>query len=502
MNPPTSRLDHVTGGGLVLGGLGLAVLVRLWVLPLPSSLSLDECGTWWVTNGGFGQILSRARLFPQSIPYAAIVWGTRAVAGASEIALRLPSLLAAGLAVWCLYRLGQSLFDRETGLLAAAIFAAAPQVCFEAGDARPYAFGVLATIVALRTLVRWLERGKATDAVAYIVCAAAAVYFQYLFASMLVAHAIYAILRWRQGAAAKGWQLLLAGTGLAVLLTPALALTLEIGRDREVHAFGVMPGVKALTLTLGASSALAALMGSALVCWIFSREVGRPLRLDWAASVPRPDVLWLLGLSVVVPPLLLFAVSRSTGTSVFIDRYMACILPSQTLLMAWCLRGVQPTGGRRSVLAGYLLILLVARGLKVSHTGEDWRGAVAAVDALNADRPVLLAGTYAESKDLARVKDPSHAGYMRAPLDYYRTSGQALVLPLFAGPAAESYVEGILSATPGVGDRFALIERPSRFPPWAPWLEQRLRPRGYRMRRVGGDGSPGAWVFDRARPPG
>jgi hypothetical protein len=185
---------------------------------------------------------------------------------------------------------------------------------------------------------------------------------------------------------------------------------------------------------------------------------------------------------------------------------MMCILPAQALLMAWFLRGILPSGGRRAVLAGYLVIMLLGRGLKIGHTGENWRGAIAGVSSINQRRPVLLAGTYTESRNLAWVQDGKHAAYMGAPLEYYATGCQTLILPLFYGRDAQSYVERLIDSAPGLDGGFALIERSSRFPSWAPWLEQRLRPRGYRMRRVWGDGNPSAWVFERsaprAQPPG
>ncbi len=501
----TGALGHVTGARLLLGGLVPAVLARLWILPLASSLSLDEFGTWWVTNGSFDQILSRARLFPQSFPYAAAVWLERAAGGSGEVVLRLPSLLAAGLAAYCLYRLGRELFDRETGLLAAGIFVGVPQICFAAADARPYAFGVLATIGALWMLVRWLERGRAADAVGYVLLASAAVYFQYLFAAMLPAHALYAIRRWRRGCGVAPRQLLVAAAGVALLTAPASWMAREIGRDRALHAFEAMPGVKALVRMLVPSGVLAAMLASFLVWWMLGLARRRRLTSVWsrplpdrdAKHVPTGDALWLASLSAVVPAVLLFVVSRATGTSVFVPRYMMSMIPGQALLLAWFLRGVQPTSGRRAVIAGYLVILLLARGLKVAHTNEDWRGATAAVSASNGSHPVLLSGTYTESRNLAWVQDGNHATYMRAPLDYYATGGPTVVLPLFVSRDAESYVEGLLDSTAGLEDRFALIERSSKFPSWAPWLDARLRPRGYRMRRVWDRGNPSAWVFER-----
>jgi hypothetical protein len=276
-----------------------------------------------------------------------------------------------------------------------------------------------------------------------------------------------------------------------------------------------MPGVKALVRMLVPSGVLAALLASLLVWWMVGLAGRRRLTPVWsrtlpdrdAKQVPALDALWLLSLSAVVPAVLLFVVSRATGTSVFVARYMMCMIPGQALLLAWFLRGVQPIAGRRAVIAGYLVVMLLfARGLKVSHATEDWRGVTAAVSVLNGSHPVLLSGLYTESRSLAWVRDGNHSAYMRAPLDYYATGGPTVVLPLFVGRDSEAYVEELLDSTAGLENRLALIERSSGFPSWAPWLDARLRPRGYRMRKVWDRGNPSAWVFDRpvprAHPPG
>ncbi len=203
-----------------------------------------------------------------------------------------------------------------------------------------------------------------------------------------------------------------------------------------------------------------------------------------------------------MPAFLLFAVSLIGGAAVFVPRYMLCMVPGQALLLAWCLRRVVlPRGGGRAVVVGYLLIQVLARGLKVAHTNEDWRGAAAAVRAVNDGRLVLLSGTYTESRHLPWVQDERHAAYMRAPLDYYPGGGRTQVLPLFVDDRAAAYVDLLVGATPGLEDGFALVERSSRFPSWAPWLEKRLGPLGYRMRKIGSDGNPSAWVFEREAPP-
>ena len=495
----TGPRRRFSGARLLLGGLTAVAIARLWIAGLTSSLSLDEFGTWWVTNGTFGDVLPRARLFPQSVLYAALVWLARAAGGSSEAALRLASLLAAGLAAYWLYRLGRELFDRETGLLAAGIFVAVPQVCFAAGDARPYALGVLATTGALWMLVRWLDRGRAADALGYVLMVSAAVYCQFLFAAMLPVHAFYAIRRARTRGAAGASQLVLVAIGVAVLTAPACWLAREVGRNRALHAFEAMPGAGALARMLVPTGVLAALIGSLLVWSTIATARQRRSTPMWTRPAASPDALWLLLLSAVVPVVLLFSASWAAGISLFVPRYMLSVIPAQALLLAWLLRGVQPASGRQAVLAGYLVILLLARGLKVAHTNEDWRAAAAAVAAANGSRPVLLSGTYTESRNLSWVQDPRHAAYMSAPLAYYPPGGPTTVLPLSMGADTSAYVERIL-ASAQLQNGFALVERSSKFPSWVPWLEAR----GYRAKNDLERGKPER--LDRratalARPP-
>jgi mannosyltransferase len=483
----------------VLVALACAVVARLWVMPLPSSLWLDEFGPVWVTSGSFGAVLERARVFPQSLPYAGIVWLTRAALGSSEIALRIPSLLAMLAAMYCLYRLGRELFDRETGLLAAGILLLFPQIAFAAGDARPYAFALLAATAATWALVRWLGKGRGAAGAAYVALAAATVYFQYLFATVLVAHAAYALHRRRRGSPVSGLKMLLAGSALAVLLLPAAALVLEIGRGRASHAFGPMPGIAQLGSSLVPSRALGVLVASLLLCFLF-----RVARL-----APRPsadgvgDALFLLVLVAVVPSLLLFVVSRAGGAPVFEVRYLMGAVPAQALLMAWLLGRAAPQSGRTAALGGALALVLVLRGglsrPTIAHGNEDWRAAVAALDAVNGSGPVLFGGSFTESRELDVLKDPTHTGYLRAPLEFYRPAGPVEVLPLRTGDAAEAFVaDRLRAASPGA--RFALIERNSRWPSWAPWLAERFRADGYTMKDLWASDTLKVRIFERGGP--
>ena len=71
------------------------VIGALWLVPLFSSLWLDELGTYWVVKDGLGDAVHRALTFHGQSPlYYSIVWAARSVGGNSEAVLRLPSLIA------------------------------------------------------------------------------------------------------------------------------------------------------------------------------------------------------------------------------------------------------------------------------------------------------------------------------------------------------------------------------------------------------------------------
>ena len=317
-----------------------------------------------------------------------------------------------------------------------------PQICFAAGDARPYAFGVLATTGALWMLVRWIERGRAADALAYALLVSAAVYFQFLFAAMLPVHACYAIRRSRDRGAPsepRSWR-----SWPPESPSSPRPRAGSRARSRATARCTRSSRCRAPLLSRGCSCPAESsrpLIASLLVWWAFaSARRLRPVPV-WTKPPAARSSLWLLvpvGHRARARPLRPVA---GDGTSVFVPRYMMCVIPAQALLIAWLLRGVQPASGRTAVLAGYLVILLLARGLKVAHTNEDWRGATAAVRAANGARPVLLSGTYTESRNLDWVAGPEARGVHGRAAHYYPAGGPTTVLPLFVGQDAEGVRE-------------------------------------------------------------
>ena len=480
MNAAVEEGGRARRGDFVLVLLAAAVVLRLWVMPLTSSLWLDEFGTTWITSAPMAELVERARLFPQSIPYAALIRVVRSVTGSSEISLRWPSLLAMLATAGIVGRLGRRLFGSPAGVAAAVVFLLFPQVQFSAGDARPYAFGVLAVAAALLFLVRWLDGGAAQDGVLYALCAASSIYFQYLFATTLVAHAVYAGRR-RGNSAVSPRGMALAVAGVVVLLAPAALLVVEIAHRWRAHAFGAAPGALSALNALVPVRVLGLLAPALLLTGIFGGARGfSTTRLDG-------DALALLGTLALFPPLALFAASRRTGASLLEGRYLLVTAPAWAALLGVFVARLRPARAANVVLALALALALVTRGewtrWEIDHGREDWRSAVTALVSANGSHPVFLAGSFVESSDPSVVRDPLHEDYLLAPLAYYPTRGSSRILPLRSGAAADAEGERrIARVLPG--DQFGLIERSSRFPSWASGLAARLAPLGYSMREV------------------
>src|SRR5262249_40515495 len=137
------------------------MILALWLRPITSSLWVDETGTWWVIEGGLRQVVQRADAVQgQSALYYVLLWAWAHVAGHSELALRIPSLVFSLMSTWIVYLIAKRVLDREAGLLAIVTYAAWHQVVFEASNARPYALATLFVVTAAWSLITWLDGGR------------------------------------------------------------------------------------------------------------------------------------------------------------------------------------------------------------------------------------------------------------------------------------------------------------------------------------------------------
>jgi uncharacterized membrane protein len=467
-----------------------AVILALWIVPLRGSLWIDELGTYWVIKDGIKATIHRATQIQGQTPaYYLIEWLTRTVGGRSELALRLPSLIAMSLAVYLLYRLTKRLADRETAIIAGIVFAAAEGIAFAADDARPYAIATLALIGATLFLVRWIDEGGLANGAGYVALAALTIYLHYLFGIALIAHSVFAYIR-RDRLRLKG--VALAAMGATALLLPAIPQLLELLGRRDI--LSVPSGV--FGQELFETIAPPVLVGGILVGLLVARFTS-PLSLATPRVATGSMALaagWLL-----IAPTVLFAVSTFTSVHIFAGRYLITAAPGAAILAAVAIRSIGPARARRIVALAVVVCAALSFG-SATHNNEDWRGAIATLNTLiqRPETPVLVHSALIEAAQLSWLNDPYKASYLMSPVAYYPMKGLAIPMPFFFDKEARGYLEGILPLLRSSHQfflltRYAFVESPI-------WIEGRLRADGFHSRIVGSFGVVTLYEFSQTAP--
>jgi hypothetical protein len=457
----------------------LIIAAVSWLPHLPNSLLLDEIITFWVVKDGLAETLDRGVHYQSQLAYFVLIWLWTQVAGTSEIALRLPSLIAALGACAALAKLGTSLTrDRETGLLAMVVFASTWNAFRESVDARPYMLGLLALLCLALCLIRWLDKGRWRDAWGIGVLAAVLPHLQLFFVLTYPAFFLYAALRWAHARSSLN-QVAVIGFSLlvgAIFFVPA-ALTLVT--NAVTYSFAPDPPWGNLfSVFAWAQPTIGLLVGIAVAGALGSKAtIGSESKTHWSNMVSREAAL-PLALWVFLPPIILFGVSLSTEISIFVGRYLIPVVPAVCILYAIALRGV--ASGPARVLA--VIVIVLASLATHMRAPDDLRGAALTVNdfvAPDASTPILFASGLVETQDEKWLSDPSHADYLNVAATYYPLYGRLVTLPrrLDGHPLANEIVEPILRSR----ERFVAIEWYANGAQAIQWLSQRAEGEGYRV---------------------
>lgn len=257
-------------------------------------------------------------------------------AGTAEVWLRLPSAVAVGVAAWFLVDLGRRLHSTWAGVVAATVFAVMPSVSYYGAFARSYAFAAAAVVFAFWALHRAVEQSTGRRWVVYGV-AVALVCCTHLFAVLVLpAHLVLV----------RRDLLVRMGLALGAGCLPAAVLGL-IGFG-ERHAISWIPQ-RGPEVWLKFPKMVAGATGLGVMLLVVA--VGG-VALVWAAGVVERR--WVVALSgwVVLPPVLLLAVSQLV-TPVYVDRYLFVAAPALALLVGVAVASVP----RFAVAAGVVVVL-------------------------------------------------------------------------------------------------------------------------------------------------
>ena len=199
-----------------------------------------------------------------------------------------------------------------------------------------------------------------------------------------------------------------------------------------------------------------------------------------SASAPtlQAPLAGFLALWLLVPLLLLFAVSRLEWSQVFIGRYLIPAIPALALLYAVPLRALPTVAGRRIAAIAMVFAALAVH----ERPHDDFRGAVAAVNTFVAGDvsvPVLLGTGAIETQDEARLRDPALAEYLAAPALYYPVDGKLVLLPrqLHGDDWERSIIEKAVQGH----RRFAVIEWRGNGARVLDWLGASAQRAGFRV---------------------
>ena len=159
--------------GVALAGLGLR-------LAIPRGIWLDEAISIHQAHLSFHDLFENLQYGDRHPPlHHVVLWLTVKAFGDGEMAVRIPSIVAGTLAIPALYLLGRELYDRRTGLVAAAFGAASPLLIWYSQEARMYAFVELFGLLALWTQLRVIRNPSMGNWAAYILATAALLWSHY-----------------------------------------------------------------------------------------------------------------------------------------------------------------------------------------------------------------------------------------------------------------------------------------------------------------------------------
>jgi hypothetical protein len=473
---------------LALAALLALAIIRLWLMPLPSSLWTDETVTVFVARYGASHAETAVSL------YYPLARAAEALGGFSEVVYRLPSTLAMGLALFLIARLAARLIHAQAAWFAAFACLAMHDFNFQAADARPYGLGTAVMAAGLWFLVQWLDRGRGRDAVLFVVFAALLLPIHPLYWPFYLVFAGYAAARLIARDTSVTW--LRAGgvfAVLAVALVPVPLELLALARHAQAHVISHQPGAKALLHSLVPVMIVACWAGA----WLCSRL------FHWSADAPAParSSRLLIALWWLCPPLCLFALSRVTGISVFVERYYSLALPGAALAgMALVARYI-PSRMWKTLALGLGLGVVLLRGdwreLWPAHTGMDWRAAAAAINQRAASTtPVICPSPFIEGQMSTWRPGYPLPAFLYAPLVPYPVHARVIPFP-FAIGVAEPYAASLAASTLPASGRFFVYGHRLNVYFWENWYSQRPELAGWSRRRLGPFGDVVVVEFDR-----
>ena len=406
--------------------LALAVSISTWFVAIRAPLWQDEAGSYWQIDAGFSQIWPRqfsTNLFPA---YSYILWLSTKLIGTSEIALRIPSILAMLGAASLLFLSAREIFERDLAIVATVIFCLDPIVIFASIDVRPYAFAVLVTIAAIYVLLRLRRSDSNWLAALFGLLAGCVIWFHYLFGAILPG-LFLCFIAIKFPERNKAWKQLSVGLGsFALAFLPVIPGLLYLFHTSGTHVCENAPNLVEVAWTVAPGWLLPAYGLTALAA-------AAGVRSDRQIHFRGWHVLVCVSLAFT-PILILYGVSVGTSIHTFASRYRLDAIPG--IALCWALALSRLRSRRLQLLFCVALAATTALQCFTSprsrfhETSIKYALELAGKEASVDDAPVLICSDFVES-DYVTMPSPEATkdSFLFAPLSYYPLRVPVVALP-------------------------------------------------------------------------
>jgi uncharacterized membrane protein len=418
--PDTARNAALLAlAAITLAGLGLRLAV-------PRGIWLDEAISIHQAHLSIHDLFENLQYGDRHPPlHHLALWLTVKAFGDGELVVRIPSIIAGTLAIPALYLLGRELYDRRTGLVAAAFGAASPMLIWYSQEARMYAFVELFGLLALWTQLRAIRNPSMGNWGAYILATAALLWSHYFGLLLIgVQQLIWIgvlIHRRRTGEPMRAMTIgfLYSLAVLAMQLVPLLVFAHK-QFDSTGAALGSPDG------TYDSLSFYAVVSNMAWALWGYHPDTTTELL---AAGWPLLLLLSLLLLGrggsrqtiilavAAITPIVILIIVALYDRELFEVRYFLVAVPLLFLLIARLVTGWIRNPSARWAVTGVILFTLLL-GLLDQQTNDgnprlyDFRGAIKEIRAGAGPRSLVLF----EPPDMRYVLDYYAPELRRQPL--------------------------------------------------------------------------------------
>jgi 4-amino-4-deoxy-L-arabinose transferase-like glycosyltransferase len=359
---PSSR-GHlpVRDWAILAAALLAAFALRIWLLG-DQNVWWDEGLAIWAVRLGWGRMTmwTAADVHPPIYFWLLHAWVQ--FAGEGEFAARFISLICGMATVAATYPLGRALFGRRVALLGTLLLAFSRFHVWWSQEMRMYIVATLWGVLSLYAMVRWAQaegwlgqdvpqRKRGLYGLLYVAATAAGLYTLYLFVTIvLIENVFFLLVLLRQATVGRLrtlWRWAASQLAVLALFLPWLAIALPRMRSWSVATafdFGLFIRLYATLLTLGISTYIERYSWLVLPFFLIVaasavfvvRWNGRS-KVDTADTDERQAAL-LLGLFLIVPPLVVYALTRPRGLFYAPQveaRYLILFAPAFYLLLAW-----------------------------------------------------------------------------------------------------------------------------------------------------------------------